>query len=236
MKKVLLIAALSIIVLKQGFSQVKNFIDQPYLETVAQVDTMVTPDKIYLNIMITEKDTKGKTSVEELESKMEQTLKSIGIETEKKLTLNDLASNFEKYFLHSKDVLKTKSYSLIVENALTAGKVIVALEKIEISNVNIEKTEFSKIEELRLELKSKAVKKAKKQAEYLCIPLNQKVGKAIFISDLYRNHMEGSLQGSVAGVQIRGYSSMPSDEYKPADIQFEKIIIESIVNVKFSID
>ena len=40
-------------------AQSKNFLDVPYLETSAKVDTLVTPDKIYLNITIQEKDSKG---------------------------------------------------------------------------------------------------------------------------------------------------------------------------------
>ena len=43
-----------------GWSQTKNFIDQAYVETNAQVDTLVIPDRIYLNILILEKDTKRK--------------------------------------------------------------------------------------------------------------------------------------------------------------------------------
>ena len=78
-----------------GFAQTKTFIDQPYVETSAYVDTLVTPDEIYLNITISEKDTKGKTSVEALESQMEKTLKRLGINTKEDLTLNDLASNFK---------------------------------------------------------------------------------------------------------------------------------------------
>ena len=82
-----------------SYGQTKNFIDQPFVETTAYVDTLVTPDEIYLTISITEKDTKGKVSVEELESRMEQTLRQLGINTKEDLTLNDLASNFKKYFL-----------------------------------------------------------------------------------------------------------------------------------------
>jgi hypothetical protein len=232
MKRIILIAVFLIIVIFQGFSQTKNFIDQPYIETMARVDTLVTPDRISLNIIITEKDTKGKTSVEELESKMESTLKNLGINTQKDLSLNDLASNFKKYLLKKQDVLKSKSYTLIVKNALMAGKVIIALEKIEISNVNIDKTEFSEIEKLKLELKSKAIIKAKKQALHMSHPLNQKVGRAIFISDL-STPIGRSLQGKVSGISIRGYSSKKEEQYKPAEIQFEKIKVESIVSVKF---
>ena len=115
MKNLLSIIALYIV--SFVFSQTKNFIDQPYLETSAKVDTLVTPDRIYLDILISEKDTKDKKSIEELEILMEERLKSIGIDIKKQLTLNDLASNFKKYFLKNTDILKTKSYSLIVYDA-----------------------------------------------------------------------------------------------------------------------
>ena len=217
-----------------GIAQTKSFIDQPYLETNAMVDTLVTPDQIHLSILITEKDTKGKISVEELENKMANELSSIGIDLDKQLTLSDLSSNFNKYFLKQKDVLKTKSYSVLVYDALTAGKVILAMESINISNVNISKTEYSKMEALKLLLKSKAIEKAKLNADAMTKPLNQKVGKAIFISDFAS--ASNAFQGRVAGVQIRGYSSQKNHEYSPIEISFEKIKIESKVTVKFVID
>ena len=235
MKNLLASIFILFICVQQSFAQTKNFIDQPYIETQAKVDTLVTPDRIYLNIIITEKDTKGKISVEDLESNMESKLKSMGIETEKNLTLNDLASNFKKYFLKQQDVLKVKSYTLLVSNAIMAGKVIVALENLDISNVSIDRTEYSEIENLKLVLKSKVILKAKKQAEALCQPLNQKVGKALFISDL-TNNIRNSLQGRVSGVQIRGYSSMKENKFEPANIEFEKIKIESVVNVMFRLE
>jgi len=233
MRKIGLLLLLTILTF-QSYSQTKNFIDTPYIETTAIVDTLVVPDRIYLSILITEKDTKGKISVEELENKMASKLSSLGISLDKQLTLSDLSSNFKRYFLKQKDVLKTKSYSLLVYDALTAGKVIVEMEKINISNVNIGKTEYSKMEELKLHLKSKAVKKAKLNAEAMTIPLNQKVGKAIFISDF--TSASNYLQGRVAGVQIMGYSSQKNYEYKPIEISFEKIKIESEVTVKFIIE
>jgi uncharacterized protein len=217
-----------------GISQTKNFIDQPYLETTSKVDTLITPDRIHLSILITEKDTKGKISVEELENKMANVLSSIGINLEKQLTLSDLSSNFKKYFLKQKDVLKTKSYSLLVYDALTAGKVIIAMERINISNVSINETEYSKIEELKLYLKSKAVEKAKLNAKSMVAPLNQKVGKAIFISDL--TNISNMLQGRAAGIVIRGAASIKNYEYKPIDISFQKIKVESEVTVKFIIE
>lgn len=156
MKKSILILAAICFTIK-GFTQSKNFIDQPYLETSAKVDTLVVPDKISLSIYIAEQDTKGKVSVEEQENNMAKALKGLGIDIDNQLSLTDLTSNFKKYFLKQKDVHKSKEYTLIVYDALSAGKVMQTLEQLKISNVRIAKLEYSKIEELQLELKSKAI-------------------------------------------------------------------------------
>lgn len=230
-----IIVFILLLFITKNFSQTKNFIDLPYIETSAKVDTLVTPDRIFLTILITEKDTKNRTSVEELESKMNLKLKSLGIITEKQLTLNDLSSNYKKYFLKQQDILKNKSYSLVVYDAKTASKVIAALEEEEISNVSLEKTEYSKTEELLLQLKGKAIVKAKNTAVSLTKPLNQKVGNAIYISDT--NSISTQLVGKVAGIRIRGAASFQTEnEYEPIAISFEKIKIETQVNVNFKLE
>ena len=180
-----------------------------------------------------EKDTKGKTSVEELESKMESTLKKLGINTKENLTLNDLASNFKKYFLKQQDVHKSKAYTLMVNDAQTAGRVIIALEKIDISNVSFDRTEYSKMEDLQLLLKSKAVIKARKQANYLSSPLGQKLGPAIFISDQSSNNY---VRRENTKIMLRGNSTLDSQQFEPADIEFQKIKVESRVAVKFKLE
>ena len=103
-------------------AQTKNFMDIPYLETSARVDTLVTPDKIYLSITITEKDSKGRKSVEEQENKMAQAFRGLGIDLDKQLFIKDLSSNFKKYFLRQKDVLKSKRFSLLVYSGKAGGR------------------------------------------------------------------------------------------------------------------
>ncbi len=233
MKKIILILVLSLIYVSV-FSQTKNFIDQPYIETRTKVDTLVSPDRIYLTILIAEKDTKGKISVEEFENKMAVKLVSLGVDLQQQLTLSDLASNFKKYFLKRKDVLKSKAYSLVIYDALTAGKIIVGLEEIGISNVKLQKTAYSKIEDLKLKLKTKAIVKAKNQAEALLKPLNQKVGTAIYISDV-NNYNNYGLQGRVAGIEVM-YTVDKKNNFEPIDIEFKKIKIQSEISIKFKIE
>jgi len=216
------------------FSQ-KTFIDQPYIDTSATIDTLITPDRIYLNILLSEKDTKGKISLEELESKMISKLSAIGIDTKKQLSLTDLSSNFRKYFLKRQDIQKTKLYSLLVYDAKTVGKVALELEQENISNVSIDKLEYSLIEKLKLELKTLAIQKAEQNAIALIKSTNQKVGSLIFISDMQPIYT--GLAGSAAGIRIRGSSSVSGYEsYEMPDVEFEKIKVTSSVNVKYKLE
>lgn len=221
----------------QTFAQNKNFIDQPFLETIAEIDTLVTPDKIHLVIILNEEDNRNRKSTEELEASMLRVLNSLKIDLEKNLSLLDYSSDFKKYFLSGQKILKTKMYSLIVNDAQTVGKVMAGLEREEISNVSITKTEYSKSDQLLLNLKSKAILKAKRNAEKMVEPLNQKIGKAIYISDLETESITSQLQGKVAGVQIRGYSSIYGSRAKEdIVIDFEKMKFSTKVKVKFTIE
>lgn len=217
-----------------SFGQTKNFIDQPYLETTAKVDTLVNPDLIYLDILISEKDERNKVSTEEMESRMISKLESLGIDVGKQLTLSDLASNYKKYFLRQKDILKDKAYRLEVHDSQTAGKVLVELEDIGISNVSLYKTDYSKMEDLKLELKTRAVVKARKQAEHLVSPLGQRITRALHISDTYYERF--SAEASLDEVVIVGYAAKSKEEYKPPSIEFKPIKVESQVAIKFGLE
>ena len=137
----------------------------PSVETTAMVDTLVTPDRIYMNIRLDEKDTKGKVSIETIEKRMESALESAGIDLKEQLSLSGAGSDFSKYFLRKKDVSKEKVYTLLVYDAQTLSKVLINLEKVKISNVRLQKVEYSKTEELKIVLRSKAVLKAKQQKQ-----------------------------------------------------------------------
>lgn len=219
----------------------KNFLDQPYIETSAKEDTLITPDRIYLSITISEADSKNKKSVETQEKEMEKSLKSLNINTEKDLVLLDLTSNFRNYFLKGQNILKSKRYELLVSDAMMAGKVLIALENLGISNANIDRTEYSKSEELILELKSKAVAKTKKIAEKLAKPLGQKVGKAVHISEFGQNGYNNQLQGKASGIRIRGIASNPaiygnSVSETPMFVDFKKLEISAEVSVRYILE
>jgi hypothetical protein len=91
-----------------GNAQTKNFIDQPFIDTTAKVDTLVAPDRIFIKIILQESDSKGIIAIEDLEIKMEKSLKKLGVDSAKDLKVSDMSSNFKKYFLKKKTFKKTK--------------------------------------------------------------------------------------------------------------------------------
>lgn len=216
------------------YSQTKNFIDQPYIETSAESDTLVIPDRIYLKITISENDTKNKKSVEELENQMVQKLSSLGIDINKQLLMNDLRSGYKKYIIKSTDIMKTKSYDLVIYDGLTAGKVIQELEKIDISNIQLIKTQSSQKDKILNDLKRKAIIKAKKNATLLANSIGQKVSTAIFISDFETTNSESNLFVNTA----LGYNKNKSEDndFQPSDLNFRKIPFSSGVSVKFKLE
>lgn len=214
------------------YSQSKNFIDQPYIEVSGSADTLVTPNQIFIKIVISEKDTRNKVSIEELESKMISSIKATGVNTEANLVLSDFVSNYRFYLLKQKDIIKTKQYILKVNDAVTASKIFLLLEGLEISNVSIERVEHSEIESIKNICRTKAIENARNKAIALTKPLSQTIGSAINISDT-ETYFDGQLQGKVAGIMIRGNSSYSAEKYEAPQIEFEKIKIRQTVNSKF---
>ena len=220
------------------FSAQRDFLDQPYIEVSASVDTLVVPDRIYVSITLNEADSKNKKSVEEQEKQLETILKKLKINTDKDLSVLGFSSDFKKYFLKGQNILKTKKYSLLVRDAYTLGNVIISLEEAGISNTEVEKVEYSKSKELLLELKSEAVKRSRITADKLVKPLNQKAGKALYISDT--NYGGIGDYGVYARMDISPepttYKKEGASEEFLRKLDIKKIKFSTTVYVKYQLD
>ncbi len=232
MKKLALSAFLLSLMLLSN-AQTKNFIDQPYIEVSGDADTLVTPNEIYIRIVLSEKDTRDKVPIEELEQKMVAALKALGLDTEKDLTTSDMTSNFKFHLLKSKDVIKAKLYTLKVTDAVTASRVFLKLEELDISNTSIDRVDHSDLDNLKNTMRTKAIVDAKARAVALTKPLGQSVGSVIHIMDT--EHINPSLEGRVPRIQIRGVSTLQNGYSEMPKIEFEKIRVTATINAKFII-
>ena len=130
MKQFILLGfALLITQFSSAQSGTKNFIDQNYIEVNGDARMEIIPDEIYLNINLSERDTKNKESVDQLEKKMFKALKQIGIDLEKQVSVQDFTSNFQTYFLKKKDIMKSKYFQVIFNDTKTLSSLFSSLEK-----------------------------------------------------------------------------------------------------------
>lgn len=232
MKHFLLV--LSILFSPAIFGQVsgKNFIDQNYIEVTGTAKMEVVPDEIYLKIVLNEKDYKGK-SLEEVENSMITKLQEIGIDTKKDLAINDYTSNFRNYWISKSEIVLLKEYQLLVREAKVAGSVFRELQKIGISNISIDRIENSKVQEYRKEVKINAIKAAREKAQSLAQAIDQSIGKAIYIEEHEKDYIT-SLSGKVSGVMVRNANSF-SSTYEEPEIEFDKIILDYSILVRFEL-
>ena len=211
----------------------KNFIDQNYIEVNGKAELEAVPDMIYIHIVINEKDNSGKTPIEELEKKMKVKLQEVGVDIAKDLSVQDLESNFKYYILFKPDVILSKEYQLIMHDAKTAGKVFVELKKLGISNLSIAKLDHSKIEDLKKEVKVKAIKAAKTKAELLSQAIGQNIGRAIHIQEIEYGDYQPMMMNTR---MLKSEMIAPSAtiEQEPS-LEFQKIKLTSSVAVKFEL-
>ena len=90
MKKLFLIAAIALLNISIISAQNTTQTPENFIEVSVRVNKEVTPDEIFINITINEKDNKGKVSVEQQEKAIVQSLEALGIDVKEALTVNDM--------------------------------------------------------------------------------------------------------------------------------------------------
>jgi len=230
MKKLMTIGLLGLFA-HGASAQMKSFLDVPFIEVYGNADTLVTPNEIYISIVIAEADVKNKISLEEQERKMVAGLKSLGINTEKELTTSDMQSNFKYYVLKQKDVMKTKSYTLKVGDAVLATRVFMKLEELGIANANLEHVGHSDMVKLKNLCRTNAVRNAYDRAMALTRPIGASVGAPLHIAD-FSIDGDGVTQPA-SPIRVRGISTLNEVKEELPQIDFEKIRISMNVSIKF---
>jgi uncharacterized protein YggE len=237
MKKII-IGLLLLSVSIAGFAQTeKNFIDQNYIEVTGKAELEISPNMIYLRIVLSDKNNKDKLTLPEIEKKMINKLTEIGIDMKKDLSLMDFASSLRVYIFKTSDVMLTKQYQLIVHDAKTLQKVFFEFQDLGISNVSIKKLDHSQIEQFRKDVKVSAVKAAKEKAEMLATALSQKIGKALYVQEIVNSNSsiaKSNINTLAQGVKYKSSNLPESDE--GFDIEFEKIKVESTFLVRFALE
>lgn len=230
MKK-LLIISLVLLISAITSAQEKNFLDVNYVEVTTKADTEVVPDKIYLSVIISEKENKGKISVEKQEKEMIKILRGIGIDAEKNLSVSDMTGFYQKYILRKSQILAEKQYQLIVPSAEVMANVFASLESVGISDIKIIKSEVSDIDRVKEDVMKKAALKARKQADIIAGALGREIDRVVYFQS-YDNF--GSAATRYARQEVLAYSKV-ADTAEEVVPEFEKIRVEHTIYVRFSL-
>lgn len=202
---------------------------KPYIETSGYAEKEVVPDQIYISITLEEK---SKGTLDELERKMKDRLKSIGIDLNN-LSLSDADASYIRVNWFNKDVLAKKNYQLKVSDANTVSNVFQALGDLNIKNANVTKLDYSKKEEVKKELRIAAVKNAKEQAIYMLSAIGQTAGMPLSINE----NSAYPMMYEAANVRLYNKASADASGIPVADdyMEFRKIKFTSTVNARFEI-
>lgn len=94
MKRFILAAAVVLLALPAAAQVQEAF--PSYIQVNGRAEKEITPDEFYLQIVINERDSKGKISVESQQRDMIAALKRLGVNVEKQLKVANLSSEFFK--------------------------------------------------------------------------------------------------------------------------------------------
>ena len=150
-----------------------------YIQVNGRAEKEVVPDEFYLSILLDERDSKGKISVEAQQREMIAALRKQGVDVEKQLKVANLSSEF----FRKNTSVATAKYQLKLGSAAEVAQVWQALDKLGISNVSIQRVSHSELDRLKEEVRVEAIRNAQQSARTLAEALGQRIGKCFYIWD-----------------------------------------------------
>ena len=228
MKRVFFAVAIAaMMILSSVAASAQNVPITPTVSVNGSAQIKVTPDVIYLSIKLDESDTKGKVTLEEQRRNMFAALKKAGVDAEKQLSVVDMNSSYYR----RRGALAVTQYELKVATAEAVSKVFEALEKAGIPNVNVTRTAYSKMEELRSEARKAAIVNAQQRARELAEAVGQSIGACYEIND-YTTTTQPVVYRSKMMLANSASLDAATEEAEP-NVEFEQIVVSYNVSAKF---
>lgn len=202
-----------------------------YIQVYGRAEKEVTPDEFYLQIIINERDSKGKISVESQQRDMIAALRRQGVDIEKQLKVANLSSEF---FKKNTSVASAK-YQLQLGSAAEVSKAWQALDALGISNVSILRVSHSKIEEFKREVRLDAMRNAQQSAREMAEAVGQTIGKCFYIYDTNSNVMPLYYDNAVVMRSAKA-STAGAEAVEEDPLDFKTIRLEYSVQAKFVLE
>ena len=229
MKRWILWAVAALLVLPASAQVQEAF--PSYIQVYGRAEKEVTPDEFYLQIIINERDSKGKISVESQQRDMIAALKKLGVDVDRQLKVANLSSEFFK----RKSSVATAKYQLQLGSSAEVARAWQALDDLGISNVSILKVSHSKIDQLKEEVRVEAIRNARKNAATLAEAIGQQVGRCFYIYDSNNNVMPTFYDNAVLMRSAKA-SGVAEAAVEEDPLEFKTLRLEYGVQAKFVLE
>ena len=215
---------------------------KPIQKTVSvsgSAETEVAPDEIYVQVDLREYNKRNgdKIDINSIKNNFLAACKSMGL-TDKDVTVQSYQGYDQNYWYLRKnkkqnpDMKASISYWVKVDNVSKLDALVDKMDDEATQNFFIAKASYSKMDEVKKDLKIAAVKAARDKAIYLAEAIGENIGEAITINEptevnnqpqpMYANTM-------MKAADAEGYSA------PPMNVDFKKIKIQFEVNVVFAL-
>lgn len=230
MKKMIVLAVIALMTLPAAAQVSEAF--PSYIQVNGRAEKQITPDEFYLSVVINERDSKGKISVESQQRDMITALKRVGVNVEKQLKVANLSSEFFK----KSTSVATAKYQLQLSSAAEVSKVWQALDALGISNVTIQRVSHSKIDQYKEEVRIAAIQNAQQSAQTLAKAIGQSVGKCFYIYDSNTNIQPYYNNSFMARGAMKASAEFSDSASEQEPLDFKTIKLEYDVQTKFVLE
>jgi uncharacterized protein YggE len=198
----------------------------------------VVPDEIYVQVDLREYNKKNgdKVDINTIKNNFLAACKSIGL-TEKDVTVQSYQGYDNNYWWWKKnkkqnpDMKASVSYWIKVSKVDTLDALVDKMDDEATQNFFIAKTSYSKMDEVKKDLKVAAVKAARDKAIYLAEAIGEQVGQAVTINEPAEVNQP---QPVYANAMLKA-ANAENFSQPPMDVDFKKIKIQFDVNVVFAL-
>ncbi|MBW4891146.1 SIMPL domain-containing protein [Mucilaginibacter sp. HMF5004] len=227
MKKLILSA---LILFTITATQAQNVDLRRKIEVSGTAETEVTPDIIYFSISLKEyMDGRNRVDITTLENQLIKAVADAGVAKED-LTINNISGYTTYQKKKDPNFLASKQYRVKFRDLNKINQILGAIDPKGIQSTYIESYDYSKIEDLKKELKLKALIAARDKAAYLLTGIGQKTGDPISITEIDN----GNNFAQPRNVMYMAKASN-ADVAAEQDIDFKKIKLTFQVNAVFEI-
>lgn len=200
----------------------------------------VVPNQITFAITLKEyfkdeKTQKEKMIIGTLEKQLIAALAEAGIPKES-LSIGNVSGYKEYIYRRAKPTtyLTNKQYELLLPDLKRIDILLAKLDQKGIESTHIAKTEHSKIQQYRKEIKIKALQAAKEKAQYLLEGIGEKLGDPIEINEM-EDYYAAPVYAAQSNIMMKSEMAADAAMPEPSTLEYQKIKLTYKMNAVFRI-